>query len=167
MDVKSYNGMHLVSSIKEELKNHDECKMPDWARFVKTGVGKQRPPSHSDWWYSRSASILRKVAVLGPLGVNKLKKKYGCKKNNGYSPSHFEKGSGKIIRTILQQLEKAGFVKQVVISGHKGRVIDTKGMQLIVKASKNLNETSVKEDVNNIKEDPKTEEKESSEGGEE
>ncbi|MGM5483771.1 MAG: 30S ribosomal protein S19e [Nanobdellota archaeon] len=140
MDIKSYNGMHLVSSIKEELKNYEECKMPDWANFVKTGVGKQRPPSQNDWWYGRSASILRKIAILGPLGVNKLKRKYGCNKNNGYAPTHFQKGSGKIIRTIIQQLEKAGLVKQVVISGHKGRVLDTKGTQLIAKAAKSLRE---------------------------
>lgn len=139
MNLKQVEGNELILALAKELKNIPECKMPEWAMFVKTGVAKDRTPMDSDWWYIRAASVLRKVTILGPIGVNKLRRKYGSKHRRGYKPSKFQKGSGKIIRVILQQLEKAGLIKQVVISGHKGRVADDKAIKLLAKVSKSLN----------------------------
>ena len=65
-------------------------------------------PEDQDWWYKRAASILRKIYRHGPIGTNKLKKKYGSKKNRGHKPEHFYKAAGSHIRKILQQLEKSG-----------------------------------------------------------
>jgi small subunit ribosomal protein S19e len=112
--------------------------MPEWAKFVKTGVSKQRPPADLDWWFARAASILRAVENKGPIGVAKLKSKYGSKKNNGMAPEHFRKASGKIIRTILQQLETAKLLKQEAKGVHKGRVITPEGQKLLFGTSKEL-----------------------------
>lgn len=134
--MKEYDTQAVISALSAELKQVSEVSMPEWAKFVKTGVARTGPPTNPDWWYVRSASILRKIAVIGPIGVNKLRRHYGGKNRLGYAPAHFERASGKIIRVVLQQLEKAGLVKQIVVSGHKGRVLDTKGSALVAKAIK-------------------------------
>lgn len=131
------DASELIKKASLELKKSKEVKMPAWAQFVKTGVHKERPPLNSElWWYMRAASILRKVYMLGPIGVSKLRRKYGGKRNRGHKPEHTYKGSGKIIRTILQQLEKEGFVKQVEKGVHKGKTITPKGKSFLDKLAK-------------------------------
>ena len=123
----------LIAKVAEELKKNSKITAPEWAAFVKTGVHKERPPIEKDWWYARTASILRKIYVLGPIGVNKLRRKYGGKKNRGHKPEKFYPGSGNIIRKILQQLEKAELIKYAEKKVHKGRVITPKGKKFLDK----------------------------------
>lgn len=111
-------------------------KEPEWIQFVKTGAGKQRKPTQDDWWYTRAASVLRQVYIKGPIGVSKLRTKYGNKKNRGHKPERFTKASGKIIRNILQQMEKSGLVKSQDKGVHKGKIITSKGKSLMDKAAK-------------------------------
>lgn len=124
----------LIEQVAQELKK--VIKQPEWSVFVKTGAGKERPPEHKEWWYLRAASILRKIYILGPIGVEKLKTKYGNKKNRGHKPEKFVKGSGKIIRVILQQLEQAGFVEKNEKSKRKGRILTAKGRSFLDKIGK-------------------------------
>ena len=121
----------LIEKASEELKKIESIKPPVWAAFVKTGMHKERPPVKNDWWYMRAASILRKIYRLGPIGVSKLRVGYGGKKNRGYKTEHFYKGSGNILRKIMQQLEKEGFVKIDLKSKHKGRLITAKGKKFL------------------------------------
>jgi len=126
----------LIEKTAEKLKQVEQINPPDWSSFVKTSRARDRPPVQKDWWYSRAASILRKLDILGPIGTNKLKRKYGGRKNRGHKPEKFFKGSGKIIRTILNQLEQAGLAKQTETKGHKGRILTKKGKSFIDKATK-------------------------------
>ncbi len=123
----------LIEKVAEKLKTVDSIKPPEWAAFVKTGVHKERQPLRDDWWYMRSASVLRTL-LNGPIGVSKLRVKYGGRKNRGFKPEAFRRGSGNILRKIFQQLEKAGFAKQNK-EGHKGRVITPKGISLLEKTA--------------------------------
>jgi len=118
----------LIPRIAEELKKAKEVKPPEWALFVKTGVHKERPPTDSDWWYIRCASILRRLYVKGPSGVERLRTAYGGRKRRGVKPAHFAKGSGSIIRKALQQLEKAGLVEQ---EKGVGRKLSSKGRSFL------------------------------------
>lgn len=102
--------------------------MPEWAAFVKTGASRERAPEQEDWWYRRSASVLRKIYTDGPVGLQKLRSFYGGKRRRGHKPAHFHKSGGKIIRTILQQLETQGFVEK---DGKNGRKITPKGQQFL------------------------------------
>ena len=126
----------LVSAAAEELKKSKSVKIPDWAKVVKTGPAQEHPPISKDWWYMRAASVLRKVSLRGPIGVSKIRGFYGKKKNRGVKPEHFYKGSGKIIRVILQQLEEEGLVKKVEKGVHKGKIITPKGQSLLAKVIK-------------------------------
>ena len=74
----------LVLKVAQELKN--QIEMPEWAKFVKTGVHRETMPKNPDWWYIRAASILRVTHKLGPVGVSKLRTRYGGRKNRGMRP---------------------------------------------------------------------------------
>ena len=126
--VQDVDPQELINSVKEELKKIKEIKPPEWADWVKTGMSRERPPEQEDWWYIRSAAVLRKVYLKGPIGIQRLRKLFGGKKNRGHKPEHFYPGSGAIIRNILLQLEAAGLVKK---QGRKGRVISPKGQKFL------------------------------------
>jgi small subunit ribosomal protein S19e len=129
----------LIVEAAKELKKLDELAPPEWAGFVKTGHFKQRPPMETDWWYMRAAAVLRTVYRLGPIGTNRLRAKYGGKKNRGVEPEAAAKGSGAIIRRVLQQLEKAGLIKQTEKKkGDKGRIITPKGKSFLDNISSRL-----------------------------
>ncbi len=132
----SQSPKEIIKSAAEKLKSLSEIKPAEWADFVKTGHFKERLPDERDWWYIRAASILRKTERLGPIGVSKLRKKYGGRKNRGSRPEKTFKSAGNHIRKILQQLEKAGLIEQKTIKSHKGRVITKKGKELLNNGSK-------------------------------
>lgn len=119
----------LVERLKEELKKFEKIKPPLWAKIVKSGAHKERPPEQEDFWYIRAASILRRLYINGPVGVSRLRTYYGGRKNRGMRPKKFYKSSGSIIRKILQQLESEGLVAKE----KKGRVLTPKGRSLIDK----------------------------------
>ncbi|MGC9435462.1 MAG: 30S ribosomal protein S19e [Methanomicrobiales archaeon] len=102
----------FIRQVADELKSVEAVHPPDWAAFAKTGVHKQMPPEDPEWWYIRAAAILRRVYIDGPVGVQRMRTFYGGKKDRGSRRYQFRKGSGSIIRVILQQLETAGFVEQ-------------------------------------------------------
>ncbi|MCX6707958.1 MAG: 30S ribosomal protein S19e [Candidatus Woesearchaeota archaeon] len=136
-----------IEKLAEELKKIKTISPPEWAAFVKTGVSKERPPVRADWWYFRAAAVLKAVERLGPVGVSKLKTKYGGKKNRGHQPSKFFRASGNILRKVLQQLEKSGLVKQQEKSKDKGRIITPAGKKLIINALKEAKKIVKKEKV--------------------
>ncbi|MBD3207453.1 30S ribosomal protein S19e [Candidatus Bathyarchaeota archaeon] len=115
----------LSMYIKENIK---EIQPPEWSGYVKTGSHTERVPQNPDWWYVRSASLLRKLYTKGPIGVSKLRKEYGGRKRRGMKPSHFRKAGGNIIRTSLQQLEQAGLVQK---NNNQGRIVTGKGRSLL------------------------------------
>ena len=126
----------LISKTADELKKISSLKPPVWAAFCKTGMQKERPPTQPDWWHIRAASLLRTIAIHGPIGVSKLRTKYGGRKNRGHKPDRFYRGAGNHIRKIFQQLEKADLIKQAPKEAqHKGRIISPKGRSLLDKVA--------------------------------
>jgi len=121
----------LVELAAKELADKKLVQPPVWSAYVKTGMHTERPPIRTDWWYVRAAAVLRSVYRLGPIGTNKLRTKYGGRKNRGYKPEHSYRGSGSIIRKVLQQLEKSGLLAQVEKGDHKGRKLTKKGKSFL------------------------------------
>src|SRR3989344_6924793 len=132
------NAQDLIEKTADELKKLPEIHPPQWAPYVKTGRHKERPPINEDWWYMRSAAVLRAVAKLGPVGTAKLRTKYGGKANRGVKPEHHYKGSGSVIRKVLQQLETAGLISKSTKGLHKGRILSGKGQSLLMKSARVL-----------------------------
>ena len=130
--VYEINAQEYNLKLAEALKKIPEFNEPDWVRFVKSGAGKERPIEDEDFWYKRSASVLRNIYKKGCVGVERLRTKYGSKKNRGFQPEEFRKSSGKIIRVILQQADKAGLTEiQKAVKGVRskkpGRILTEKG----------------------------------------
>ena len=114
----------LIPALAEQLKSNAAISMPDWADVVKTGSSRERPPTQSDWWQTRAAALLRKIARQGPIGVTALSQEYGGRKNNGSKPNTPGVGSRKVIRILVQQLEDAGLVATDV-----GRLVEPEGRE--------------------------------------
>ena len=119
----------LISKLAEILKSED-IPAPSWAPFVKTGSHADKPPQDPDWWFTRCASILRKVYLHGPLGINDLRKVYGGGKAVGYGARNHRSSGGVIIRKAIQGLEKLGYIEQVA---GKGRIVSKSGMKKLDK----------------------------------
>ncbi len=136
LDAQQYN-----LKLAEALKKIPEFKEPEWVKFVKSSPSKERPIDDPDFWYKRAASILRQIYKQGVVGVNRLRTKYGGRKNRGFKPEEFRKGGGKIIRTILQQADKAGFTEIVKpmkgIKKRSGRQLTQKGKEFLESIGKN------------------------------
>ncbi len=137
----------LIAKIAEDLKNNPAIQPPEWAQYVKTGVYKEAAPIQRDWWYTRAASILRKIYMNGPIGVSRLRIAYGGKYRRGVRREHFARGSGSVIRKILQQLEEAGYVQKKNEHAKKskvttGRIITPAGRSFVDKIS-----TEIKKDI--------------------
>ncbi|MFX1500488.1 MAG: 40S ribosomal protein S19 [Promethearchaeota archaeon] len=119
----------LVEAIAEKLREYPEISPPEGSEFWKTAFFKELAPQNSDgFWYIRCASLLRKVKKFGPIGVNKLRKFYGGRNRKGPGRSHSAKGSGKIIRVALQQLENAKLLLKVE---KEGRIVSAEGTSLL------------------------------------
>lgn len=126
----------LIAAVSADLKENIE--MPKWAKYVKTGSGRQRPPEQEDWWWTRAAAVLRKIYLQkGPVGVSRLRTAYGNRKDMGVQPAKTVKASGKVIREVLRQLEELGYLEKT----DKGRVITPKGQSYLDQKAKSLGGT--------------------------
>lgn len=120
----------LIEAVAAELD--DELDAPDWTEFTKTGSARELPPEQDDFWAVRGASLLRKVAIDGPVGVDKLATAYGDAKQGStryrVRPNRKTSGSRKLVRTLLQQLEDAGYVSN---NEKRGREVTGEGRALL------------------------------------
>ena len=115
----------LIKKLTEILKTED-INPPTWASFVKTGVHADKPPQKVDWWYTRCASILRKIYLNGPISIADMRSIYGGGKARGYGIASHRYAGGAIIRNAVHGLEKLGYVEKVE---KKGRIVTKQGMK--------------------------------------
>lgn len=133
----------LIEKLAKYLKeNVDAVAPPAWASMAKTGSHVEKEPYDPDWWFTRCASVLRKIYVHGPLGAEKLRADFGGGKRHGSMPAHAAKAGGSPVRKALQQLETAGFVETVK---PKGRKVTKEGRKLLQELSDELCTELVKE----------------------
>ncbi len=126
----------LVQNLADSLKELEAIQPPEWAPYVKTAVHRERSPSQPDWWFLRSAAILRKIALKGPLGTQRLSRLFSGSNNRGSKPNRSIAGSRSIIRKALQQLEEAQLIEKVNEKAKekqicRGRKITAKGQSLL------------------------------------
>ncbi len=118
---------NLISRLSDQLKKDKKINPPEWAYFVKTGSHAEKIPQNKDWWYTRCASLVRKVYLHGPIGISDLKSYYGGRKRISYNLDHHRDAGGAIIRKALQQLEASGYIEKRT----KGRIISNEGMKRV------------------------------------
>ena len=133
----------FIEKLAQYLKeNVDEITAPSWASIVKTGPHVERQPQNPDWWHIRCASLLRKIYVHGPIGVEKLRAQYGGRKDFGVKPEHAAKAGKAIVRKALQQLEAAGLIETLK---PKGRRMTSEGRKLLHELAEDVYKEIVKE----------------------
>jgi small subunit ribosomal protein S19e len=130
------NAQEYNTKLAEALKSIPEFEQPEWSKLVKSGTSKERPAEDKDFWYKRAASVLRQIYKMKIVGVQRLRTKYGSKQNRGARPEEFKKASGKFLRTILQQADKAGFTEiaediKGVRAKKPGRELTKKGKEFL------------------------------------
>jgi len=119
----------LIDRLSKYLKeNVGEVAPPTWAMTAKTGSQRERPPQNPDWWYTRCASLLRKMYLHGPVGISRLRVEFGGRLRSGTHIEHSRVAGGSAIREPLQQLQKAGFI---AVEAKKGRKLTPEGVSLL------------------------------------
>ena len=124
----------LITALAVQMKEVPGVEQPEWSKFVKTGSHAERPPTDSEWWFTRAASLMRKLYLHGPVGLGDLERAYGGSKALKYYPKHHRDAGGSSIRKILKQLEQADLVTKTP----KGRILSSKGRGMIDRASKDV-----------------------------
>jgi small subunit ribosomal protein S19e len=131
----------LIKKLAQELKEQNIISPPSYAAWVKTGHFKEDKPLDTDWFYIRSAAVLRKIyihsATNGAIGIQSLRKKFGRNKNRGSKPDKASRASGSVIRVIVQQLESKGFIEKTETDG---RQMSKSGLLFVDNICKGLKE---------------------------
>lgn len=122
--VKDVPSDDFITALAAHFKSSGKIELPQWHDIVKTGVARELPPLNPDWFYVRAgmgilfssyivlASLARKVYCFPGRGVGSYSKVYGGHKRNGVRRGHQSSAATGIIRNILRQLEKSGFVSK-------------------------------------------------------
>ena len=126
----------LILKVSEKLKENDMIVPPEWAEFAKTGIHTERAPVQQDWWYTRAASIMRKLYVKGPMGTSKLAGEYGGFNDRGCKPNKAVKGSRNIVTNCLIQHQDAGLLEAT--QDKQGRKISPAGQKLLDNSAKEV-----------------------------
>ncbi len=124
----------LISGTADRLRSFDTINPPEWASHVKTGTHRERPPVQGDWWHTRAASVLRKVAIKGPIGTNRISQEYGGSKDRGVKRNKAVAGSRNISRKLLQQLSDSGLVSDMMNTAgtvNRGKIVSPQGQKLL------------------------------------
>lgn len=131
----------LIKKAAEHLRRVPQVQPPPWSTYAATGSHAERLPQDRDWWFTRSASVLRKVYLHGPIGLTDLESMYGGRTRVGYRLAHHRDAGGSGIRKALQQLESAGYVAKQT---GKGRVVTSKGASFLDRLSSEIFKEMVK-----------------------
>ncbi len=117
----------LISSLSAELQSFEQIIPPEWAEYAKTGTHRERPPTQENWWFIRSAAVLRKVGMKGPIGTRAAA------------------GSRNVARTVLQQLTEAGLITSKWNAANTvnfGKILTPEGHALLDKVAHSVRDAA-------------------------
>ena len=134
----------LLETISNDLKTQNTIQAPAFTVYVKSGAHTERAPQHDDWYFVRCASILYRVFKDGPVGTESLRTYYGGRKSRGSKPHRHRKAGGKIIRSALQQLEKAKLISTAKTGGRTITPLGQKYLNSMSKIAFEASKTRVK-----------------------
>lgn len=132
-NINDVDASEIIKLAAERLKG--KIKKPEYVNYVKSGASKERVPEDPDFWYIRTASVLRQVYVNGPVGVSKLRTRYGSRKQHVVHHHHHMPAGGSMISDAFKELEGLDYVKKT----GKGRIITPKGKSFLDKLSNEVN----------------------------
>ncbi len=134
VSINEVNAQQLIKVVAKKLQEQSLPK-PSYVGLVKSGAGRERVPSQDDFWYVRSAAILRQLYLNGPIGISRLRTYFGNRRRHlRIFKHHHYKAGGSLITDALNALEKLGYVAKT----KKGRALTPKGRSFLDKAAKEL-----------------------------
>ena len=108
----------LIKKLAEFYKEKGLIKLPKYTVFAKTSRARELSPIDPDWFFTKAASLTRRIYITKShtLGIGALKVITGKRQRRGASTNTFRTASGKVIRDIVTQLRKNGYVENYVNS---------------------------------------------------
>ena len=103
----------LINQIASFFKEKNIIKMQKYAPLVKCSRANDCEPIDPDYIYYKAAAICRKLYVTKSrnIGVGSLRSMFSKKERRGSQPPKTFRAGGKIIRELVIQLKKAGYIK--------------------------------------------------------
>ncbi len=132
-NVFEVDSARLIDVAAQKLKEKGIAK-PTYVDYVKTGPSKERIPEQRDFWYLRCSALLRQVYINGPIGISRLRTRYGSRKGHVVTRHHHMKAGGSIITDALNALEKNGYIKKT----KSGREITASGKSFLDKIANEI-----------------------------
>jgi small subunit ribosomal protein S19e len=100
-------------TLKCYLKDSGKLKLPvDWD-IIKTGRGRERAPEDDDWYYLRTAAVVRQLALSETVTIAAIARRYGNWKNRGVRPSKFVECDESLCCSVFDNLEDMRWVNLV------------------------------------------------------
>ena len=122
--VRDVPAAKFIAEFVKTLKLNENFVVPAWSDIAKTGVHKELAPYDPDWYYIRAAAVIRKIYLRKGTGVGALRKRFGGCFRRGTRPEVHQDASGKIIRSILINLDN---LKYTEATGKGGRQVSRVG----------------------------------------
>ena len=116
-----------IKAVAKHFKNEGKLFVPNCTELIKSSFGRDRAPQNPDWYYIRTAAVLRRVYLRPGSGAGGLSKKYGIKQNRGSQPELATKGCRGLLRSCLQGLERMKLLEK---GKNQGRVMTSSGRKL-------------------------------------
>jgi len=117
--VKDVDAFKWIKGFAAHLKTQGQLEVPEFVDYTKTSSAKTLAPQDPDWYYVRSAAVLRRVYLRPFTGIGGLSKVFGSAYGKS-RPMHFRTAAKGVLRHVLQSLEKLGLLTK---SDDGGRVI--------------------------------------------
>jgi len=100
----------FVKALAAHWKKSGKFELPEWHDLIKTAPYKEMCPIDPDWYYTRCASVARRVYLKGGIGVGCFRRIYGGHNRRGVRKPHFALSAGGLVRHILQELGEQDIV---------------------------------------------------------
>ena len=111
--VKDVPADKFIKAYAEHLKKTQLITPMENLLLFKTRSCNELTPNDDDWFYTRAASLARKVYLRPGLGVGTMIHLYGKVKRCGRQRNKHGFASSKLIRYILQELSKANVLMRL------------------------------------------------------
>ncbi|WUR02176.1 ribosomal protein eS19 [Vairimorpha necatrix] len=113
----------FVNILKKSLQSNTDITLPKDHDILKTSTGKENCPVSDDWYYARMAAILNLIAKKGNMTVEEACVEFGNYKNRGRRPSMFVKADEMFMKSIFENLEKIGYLKENKLTSNAKEII--------------------------------------------
>ena len=103
----------FINELATFFKEKNIIKVPKYAALVKCSRANDCEPINQDYIFYKAAAICRKLYLSKSknLGVGSLRSMFSKKQRRGSQPPKTFRAGGKIIRELVIQLKKAGYVQ--------------------------------------------------------